>query len=219
MRIPVLRFRVAAVLCAGVGSAAAGDLSWQNRVVEMTADRADHEARADFVFTNTSAQTVRIRQVATSCGCTAAQVEKKEIAPGESGTVRVVFTFEGRKGLQEKSVVLKIADRPPEVLALRVRIPGAMEFVPVETFWTVGEAADPRVVTARRQSGDVLREVVAVGTNFSARLLPDREGMTRFEVRPHRTDRPVEGVIRLKIADPEPRTAYYKVAVRASMPP
>jgi hypothetical protein len=120
---PRLALLVAAGVAAGGASAPAGELAWQSRVIAQDAAPGDRQAVAEFVFTNTSAQTVRVRQVATSCGCTTAKLEKREIAPGESGVVRVVFTFGGREGLQEKAVVLKLADHPPEVLGFRVCIP------------------------------------------------------------------------------------------------
>jgi hypothetical protein len=42
-----------------------------------------------------------------SCGCTVPKYNKKPVAPGDGGTVEVVFDTSGRDGIQTKTVVVQ----------------------------------------------------------------------------------------------------------------
>jgi hypothetical protein len=52
----------------------------------------------DFVLKNESKKILKIRQVSTSCGCTASQAQKKELLPGESTKIEVKFHTKGYSG-------------------------------------------------------------------------------------------------------------------------
>lgn len=58
---------------------------------------------------------LKIERVATSCGCTSAEVDQTRLQPGESGWVRIVFDTKAMgetmgKGRQERFVYLKTND-------------------------------------------------------------------------------------------------------------
>lgn len=81
---------------------------------EATFDQMNHDygrlasgksAVHKFAFKNTGSEVLVIQQVRTSCGCTAAALDKKEYAPGESGTIDVTFNPKG-KGVQAKTVTV-----------------------------------------------------------------------------------------------------------------
>lgn len=59
-----------------------------------------------FSFTNTGTQPLKVSQAKPSCGCTAPDWTREEIAPGEKGMVTVKFDSKGRPGQQNKSVRL-----------------------------------------------------------------------------------------------------------------
>ncbi len=60
-----------------------------------------------FAFTNTGQNSLEIKNVTTSCGCTGAVVdEKKVFEPGEKGTIKFTFNTEGRMGHQEKTITV-----------------------------------------------------------------------------------------------------------------
>lgn len=69
-------------------------LAFDTMEVNMGRIFPDTPIKGVFHFTNTSDQTVVIKQVKTSCGCTAAGLSKNELKPGESGEV----TLEVKKG-------------------------------------------------------------------------------------------------------------------------
>ncbi len=57
-----------------------------------------------FVFKNTGKSNLIISSAAGSCGCTVPEWPKEPILPGKEGKINVVFSSEGRAGLQEKTV-------------------------------------------------------------------------------------------------------------------
>lgn len=66
----------------------------------------------DFKITNNGGDVLKIIDVRASCGCTAAQPDKKELKPGESTTIKVTFNSKGRKGAQVKTV--RVITNDPE---------------------------------------------------------------------------------------------------------
>ena len=56
-----------------------------------------------FNFRNIGDGALQINDVTTSCGCTASKYSIESVAPGESGTVEVIFDSYGREGKQLKS--------------------------------------------------------------------------------------------------------------------
>lgn len=66
----------------------------------------------DFKITNNGGDVLKIIDVRASCGCTAAQPDKKELKPGETTTIKVTFNSKGRKGAQVKTV--RVITNDPE---------------------------------------------------------------------------------------------------------
>ncbi|RPI18349.1 MAG: DUF1573 domain-containing protein [Ignavibacteriae bacterium] len=65
----------------------------------------------EFEFMNTGQETLIIKGVTASCGCTSAMVdEKKEFAPGEKGKIKYTFNTEGRNGVNEKIITVESND-------------------------------------------------------------------------------------------------------------
>ncbi len=60
----------------------------------------------DFIFKNIGNSNLIISNAAGSCGCTVPQWPKEPVAPGKSGKLNVVFSSEGKKGLQEKTITI-----------------------------------------------------------------------------------------------------------------
>lgn len=57
-----------------------------------------------FILTNESSVVLNIKQVNTSCGCTASEVKKKQLQPGESTDINVTFKAKGYKGAVQQFV-------------------------------------------------------------------------------------------------------------------
>ena len=78
-------------------------------------DRITHE----FSFRNEGVQALYILQTNSSCGCTVMEYSREPVAPGASGSIRVVFDSTGKKGRQLRKVsVLTNAYPSEKVLTL-----------------------------------------------------------------------------------------------------
>ena len=55
-------------------------------------------ARHIFEFKNDSNSIERVESVFSSCPCTAAKVDKKELRPGETGKLEIIFNSHGYSG-------------------------------------------------------------------------------------------------------------------------
>jgi hypothetical protein len=81
-------------------------------------------ASTEFVFTNTGKESLNIRALKPNCGCTIIKLEKYDYAPGESGKIEVRFDATGRKGSQQKSIVIFSNDpsAPTQRLTIKARV-------------------------------------------------------------------------------------------------
>ena len=81
-----------------------GGLTWDTTYREIRVPANEKEVLADFGFKNTGPERVDISSLQTSCGCTSAKVDSKQILPGETGAVHVRFEVGGRKGEHSTSI-------------------------------------------------------------------------------------------------------------------
>jgi hypothetical protein len=78
----------------------------------------------EFNFTNTGNAPLKIREITKTCGCTPFSLEKKEYAPGESGTLKVNYFSEELHGQATKNLIIHSNDpaRPEVTLAVKANI-------------------------------------------------------------------------------------------------
>ena len=95
------------------------------------------EYTAHFKFTNKGDQSVLIKEVVSSCGCTTAMSSKRVYDPGESGEISATFDYGDREGKQIKSIRVETdqEEEPRIVLTMEVNIPSAMEVSPSVVMW------------------------------------------------------------------------------------
>lgn len=74
-------------------------------------NEADGIVRCEFEVVNTGTSPLIIINVKPSCGCTATNYNKKPIAPGEKGKIKVSYNPSGTKGGFRKSLVVKTNGR------------------------------------------------------------------------------------------------------------
>ena len=81
------------------------------------------QASYTFKFTNIGTADLLIKDAYSTCGCTVPQYSKEPIKPGEKGTIEVVFDSAGKRGLQYKTVSLKLNTRISEKsLAIKAHV-------------------------------------------------------------------------------------------------
>jgi len=135
------------ILTAGVlGNQAWSQIVFKEERVEHQAGLLEDQAEAVFHFTNTGDETVIIKDVRSSCGCTIPKLEKKEYAPGESGEIHAVFTFGARVGTQMKRISVE-TDGPGNrsyELNMVTHIPEWVELEPRILRWKANTPATPQ---------------------------------------------------------------------------
>lgn len=77
-----------------------------------------------FVFSNAGGSTLNIKDVRTSCGCTAALVSKDNLEPGEEGTIVVELDTKNRLGKMSRTITVLTNDPvdPNKVLTVYAEI-------------------------------------------------------------------------------------------------
>ncbi len=81
-----------------------------------------------FVFKNEGDETLKIKKVTTSCGCTAVMLFKEEIAPGEEGEIKITFNTKGFEGKNTKYIDVESND--PDQPRKRLTISAEIEIPP-----------------------------------------------------------------------------------------
>ncbi|MEQ9219011.1 MAG: DUF1573 domain-containing protein [Cyclobacteriaceae bacterium] len=84
----------------------------------------------DFLYVNTGSGHLVISDVKTTCGCTAPNWSREALAPGDTATLKVVFSSVGKRGMQNKVItVYSNAVNNPERVTLtgNVLLPSSNE--------------------------------------------------------------------------------------------
>jgi hypothetical protein len=206
------------LLCLFVGSAF-GQLAWETTEQTFHSKPQDKEVIAKYKFTNTGAKPIKIQNVQTSCGCTTAQLNKTDYAPGESGEIETKFTFAGRTGKQEKAITVNTTDNPiPTILKLHVYIEEMLKIEPEILLWRVGEQPDSKsihIMIADSSSAKIVSVVsdnpalkvklteLKPGKEYEAQITPESAAQPAAATLMIRTDYPPD--------NPETKYAYARI--------
>jgi len=83
--------------------------------------RNDEKVEHEFIIKNAGDGLLLIDKVRTTCGCTVAQPEKKDLQPGESTKIKATLTLANRQGPQTKSITVESNDPENPVLTLTLK--------------------------------------------------------------------------------------------------
>lgn len=172
---------------------ARADLVWSEKDISLKAapDRDTVEAR--YHFTNAGNAPVEIQQIESSCGCTTAELDKRNYAPGESGEIVAKFTIGSRLGVQTKTIAVKVRGvEEPVTLKLVIDIPEVLRIRPTFVYWVQGETPKSRTMTIDVQPDSPVEKLTVSCSNpaMSPALKEITKGL-RYEltVTPARTDK------------------------------
>lgn len=125
---------ISCALLAASGLRAA--IEFPTTVLNLEAELGEQAVTALFPYENTGDSVASIVKTRSSCGCTAAVLDQKTLQPGESGTIKAVFTLGNRKGLQKKTIWVETDDGRTHTLTLQVDIPVALSIEPRMLAWS-----------------------------------------------------------------------------------
>jgi len=83
-------------------------ISFENTVCDLGEVGRETKNTCEFRFTNTGRGLLKIGNISRSCGCTVFQLDKKEYAPNETGTIKVIYTAgksTGTKNLRKSALI------------------------------------------------------------------------------------------------------------------
>lgn len=83
--------------------------------------RNDEKVEHEFIVKNAGDGLLIIDKVKTTCGCTVAQPEKKELKPGESTKIKATLTLANRQGPQSKQITVESNDPDTPILTLTMK--------------------------------------------------------------------------------------------------
>lgn len=133
-----------------------------------------------FTFTNTGDSLLEISRVRASCGCTASNLSKNRVEPGESGEIKATFNTRSYRG--RKSQPIYVTSNDPEQPTVQLKLettirtvaaldPASVQFGQV----TVGKGAVREAAVVFDGEPFPVREVSAQPEIFSVRLLGTEE--------------------------------------------
>jgi hypothetical protein len=106
-----------------------GNLTSESKIPMISFDKTYHDfgkinqgttSSIDFKMTNNGNAPLIIRKTSASCGCTASEPKKTELAPGESTMITVRFNSSGKTGKQDQNVTIITND--PAQTSVRLNI-------------------------------------------------------------------------------------------------
>jgi hypothetical protein len=124
-------------------------ITWETPRIEKTLPIGEPTIAARFAFTNNTDAPISIREITTTCGCTAANHSREAVAPGGSGVVRMEFNAGQRRGLQRNSATVHFepATIPPQRIEFVVVIPDVISARPALLRWPQGTLSQTRTLT------------------------------------------------------------------------
>ena len=201
---------------------ARAELKWEQTSVDLRPAFNDKQAVAHFKYENVGNTPIHFKSVHASCGCTTAQTQNEQVAPGQKGEITATFNIGGRTGTQVKTVTVQTDDPEPStiVLTLKAVITPLLEFQPTLVYWQNGEELKPKIITAKANKDAAIKKLdVASSTpDFTAKVdAGSAPNEFRISVQPRDTAKGVYATLPIK-PDSSANTGNMFAAARV-MPP
>jgi len=213
------------VAITALAQGARAELKWEQTSVDLKPALGDKQAVAHFKYENVGKTAVHFTSVHASCGCTTAQTQNEQVAPGEKGEITATFNIGGRTGTQVKTVTVQTDDPDPAhstiVLTLKAVITPLLEIQPALVYWQNGEEPKPKIITAKANKDASIKklDVVSSVADFSAKVdAGSAPNEFRISVQPRDTTKAVYATLTIKPASPVNAGSAFSAAARV-MPP
>lgn len=83
------------------------DITFNSKIIDGGTVNEGDTLVGEFIFSNSSLSTLVIDYVNPDCICTTYSLSKKELKPGESGSIKLVLDTKGKSGPQKIYAVVK----------------------------------------------------------------------------------------------------------------
>ena len=210
---------------AAQAQSARAELKWEQTSVDLRPGFNDKQAVAHFNYENVGNTPVHFKSVHASCGCTTAQTQNEQVAPGQKGEITATFNIGGRTGTQVKTVTVQTDDpdsaRSTTVLTLKAVITPLLEIQPALVYWQNGEERKPKVITAKANKDAAIKKLdVASSTpDFTAKVdAGSAPNEFRIIVQPRDTAKATYATLSIKPDSPANTANMFSAAARV-MPP
>jgi hypothetical protein len=142
----------------------------------------------EFKFKNTGNALLRITRVYAPCGCTVAELAKKDYAPGESGILKVTYRAGSGSGSTSKRVEVSSNDKakPKVILTLKAKIVEKIAYEPERlNLLLKGEGAGcPEITLSSRDNRQFsITSFRSTGDSITAEFDPNVKS-TKFVLKP-----------------------------------
>lgn len=135
--------------------AAAPKVQVDNPVIDFGIMGPNQKESSKYHFKNTGKGTLKITKIRSTCGCTVPELDKKEYAPGESGTIYVTFRSSTKKGLVSKHLYIESNDpeTPKFELTIKANVKLSVEVTPLKLNLTAKPDAEIPAITIKSKDG------------------------------------------------------------------
>src|SRR5213082_2671512 len=213
------------VALAALAQEARSELKWEQTSVALKPALGDKQAVAHFKYENVGNTPIHFESVHASCGCTTAQTQNEQVAPGQKGKITATFNIGGRTGTQVKTVTVLTDDPDPAhsttVLTLKAVITPLLEIQPTLVYWQNGEEPKPKIITAKANKDAAIKklDVISSVPDFTAKVdAGSAPNEFRISVQPRDTSRAVYATLTIKPDSPVNTASTFPAAARV-MPP
>src|SRR5216117_4045952 len=201
MKTPLFAFTLSMIICLG----ARAELKWEQTNVELHPAPNDKQAIGHFKYQNAGKTPVHFKSVKASCGCTTAQTQKEEVAPGDKGEITATFNIGDRTGTQVKTVTVETdeATNQKTVLTLKTIIPQQLELNPTFVFWKQGDKPEPKTITVKAGKEFTVKhiKVTSSSPDFQTKVEEKGNGEFQIDVQPQETKNLVASTLTIQPED------------------
>jgi hypothetical protein len=229
LKVPIGKMKtyiLTLTLAAFFAAVARAELKWEQTQIELHPAVADKQAVAHFKYENAGNAPVHFKSVHASCGCTTAQTQKDQVAPGEKGEITATFNIGDRTGTQTKTVTVQTDDPDPAhattVLTLKAFIIQALEIKPMFVFWRGGDEPKPKTIEVKAAKEFPARNLTVKSSSpdFTANVQPGKSaGEWKIEVQPKETSHPSATALTIQTDFPKDAPRSFSVNAQVTSPP
>lgn len=178
---------------------------------EVSSEIASH----DFVFKfkNTGKDIIKILDIQTSCGCTAAVGDKTEYRDGEEGAISGTFSTGDRKGLVSIKIIVKTDNlgQSQIPLNLQMTVKDPIGITPRLLVWKSSETTVEKKVTIASSDKNIQASAKLNGGDFAYKL--NRLGNSKYEVviTPSTARAPKRNILEIQVTNSKGAVKSYPV--------